>query len=49
MIGWHHQLNGREFDLSQGESEGQGSLVCYIPWGCKGSDMTYGLNNNTYI
>ena len=32
--------NGREFEQTQGNSEGQGSLVCYIPWGCKESDMT---------
>ena len=38
--------NGREFEQTQGNSEGQGSLVCYIPWGCKESDMTYQLNNN---
>ena len=31
MIGWHHQLNGREFDQTQEDSEGQGSLVCCIP------------------
>ena len=31
MIGWHHQLNGCEFDQTQGDSEGQGSLVCCIP------------------
>ena len=31
MAGWHHQLNGREFDQTQEDSEGQGSLVCCIP------------------
>ena len=28
MIGWHHQLNGHEFEQTRGDSEGQGSLVC---------------------
>ena len=40
MVGWHHQLNGRESEQTQGASEGQGSLTCYSPWGCKESDMT---------
>ena len=40
MIGWHHQLNGHEFEQTPGDSEGQGSLVCYSPWGHKESDMT---------
>ena len=35
MIGWHHCLNGREFKLPQGDSEGQGSLVCCNSWGPK--------------
>ena len=29
MVGWHHQLNGHEFEQSLGDSEGQGSLACY--------------------
>ena len=40
MVGWHHLLNGHEFEQTPGESEGQVSLVCYSPWGCKESDMT---------
>ena len=40
MIGWHHQLNGHEFEQSPGHSEGQGSLACCSPWGPKESDMT---------
>ena len=40
MVGWHHLLNGHEFDQTQGDSEGQGSLTCCSPWGCKESDMT---------
>ena len=33
MIGWHHQLNGHEFEQSPGVANGQGSLVCCSPWG----------------
>ena len=40
MVGWHHQLNGPECEQTLGDSEGQGSLVCYSPWGCKESGMT---------
>ena len=32
MVGWHHRLNGREFEQAQGAGDGQGSLVCYTPW-----------------
>ena len=38
--------NGRGFEQTQGNSEGQGSLACYTPWGCKESDTTQQLNNN---
>ena len=44
MIGWHHRLDGHEFEPSLGDGEGQGSLVCCSPWGCKESDMTEQLN-----
>ena len=40
MVGWHHQLNGCEFEQTEGDSEGQGSLVCCSPWGHKGLDKT---------
>ena len=40
MVGWHHRLNGHEFELVLGVGEGQGSLACYSPWDCKESDMT---------
>ena len=40
MVVWHHQLNGHEFEKTLGDSEGQGSLVCCNPCGCKESDMT---------
>ena len=40
MVGWHHQLNGHEFEQIPGDSEGQGSLVCCSSWGHKELDMT---------
>ena len=40
MVGWHHRLNGHEFEQALGDGEGQESLVCYSPWGCKESDTT---------
>ena len=40
MVGWHHQLNGLEFEQALGDGEGQGSMVCCSPWGCKKLDMT---------
>ena len=46
MAGWHHQLNGHEFEQALGDDEGQGSLVCYHSQGRKESDMTQQLNNN---
>ena len=46
MVGWHHQLNGHEFDQAPGDGQGQGSLVCCSPWGHKESDTTEQLNNN---
>ena len=44
MVGWHHQLDGHEFEQVPGVGDGQGSLVCCSPWGCKESDMTEWLN-----
>ena len=38
MVGWHHWLNGQEFEQTPGDGEGQGSLACCSPWGCKESD-----------
>ena len=46
MVGWHHRLNGHEFEQAPGDSEGQGSLVCCSSWSCKESDMTEQLNKN---
>ena len=45
MVGWHHLLNGHEFEQILRDSEGQGSLACCSPWGHKESDMTEQLNN----
>ena len=44
MVGWHHRLNGHEFEQAPGVGDGQGSLVCCSPWGCKESDTTERLN-----
>ena len=46
MVEWHHQLDGHEFEQTQGDSERQGNLVCCSSWGHKESDMTWLLNNN---
>ena len=35
LVEWHHQLNGHEFEQTLGDGEGQGSLACFSPWGCK--------------
>ena len=44
MVGWHHRLNGHEFEQALGVSDGQGSLACCRPWGHKELDMTEQLN-----
>ena len=44
LVGWHHRLDGDEFEPSLRDGEGQGSLACCSPWGCKESDMTERLN-----
>ena len=38
MVRWHHWLKGHHFEWALGNSEGQGSLACYSPWGRKESD-----------
>ena len=45
-IGWHHRLNAHEFEQAPGDGEGQGSLMCCGPWGCKESDTTEQLKNS---
>ena len=47
-VGWHHWLDGHEFEQTPGDSEGQWSLVCCSPWGRKELDMTKWLNNQTH-
>ena len=50
MFGWHHQLNGYEFEQALGDSEGQGSQSCCSLWDRKNSDTTEQLiNNNEYF
>ena len=44
MVGWHHQLDGHEFEQAPGIGDGQGSLVCRSPWGRKELDTTERLN-----
>ena len=45
MVGWHHRLNGHEFEQAPGDGEGQGSLECCSPWGRKELDTAEQLNN----
>ena len=44
MVRWHHQLEGHELEQARGVGDGQGSLACSSPWGCKELDTTEGLN-----
>ena len=44
IVGWHHWLDGHESEQALGVGDGQGSLKCCSPWGCKGSDTTEHLN-----
>ena len=44
MVGWHHLHNRHEFEQALGVGDGQGSLVCYSPWGHKESDTTERLS-----
>ena len=49
MVGWHHRLDGHEFEQAPGDDEGQGSPVRCSPWGRKESDTTERLNNNKTV
>ena len=49
MVGWYHRFNGHEFEQTQGDSEGQQSLVCCSAWDGKESDTTEWLNNNNDV
>ena len=44
MVGWHHRLNGHEFEQALGVGDGQGGLACCDPWSHKELDMTERLN-----
>ena len=49
MAGWHHQLNGQEFEWTPCVGDGRGGLVCYSPWGHKELDTTEQLNWTEFI
>ena len=49
MVGWHHQLNGHEFEQTPGDGEGQGSLACCSPRGRKESGTTERLKNTLHL
>ena len=49
MGGWHHRLNGHEFEQAPGVGEGQGSLVCCSPRGRKEMDVTERLSNKNHV
>ena len=44
MAGWHHRLDGCDFEQTPGVGDGQGGLLCCDSWGCKEFDMTERLN-----
>ena len=48
MVGWHHRLSGHEFKQALGDGDGQGSLACCSPWGCKELDTTKRLNSTVF-
>ena len=48
-VGWHHQLDGPESEQAPGVGDGQGSLACSSPWGCKESDTTERLHFLSFL
>ena len=46
MVGWHHRLDGHEFEQALRVGDGQGSLACCSPWSLKELNTTEQLNNN---
>ena len=46
MVGWHHALNGHEFEQALEDGDEQENLACCNPWGRRELDTTEGLNNN---
>ena len=49
MVGWHHRLNGHEFEETPADGEGQGSLACCGSWGHKELDTTERLNGSSMV
>ena len=49
MVGWHHQLNGHEFEQTPRDGDGQGSLKGFSPWGCKELDTSEELKNDNFL
>ena len=49
MVGWHHRLNGHEFEQTPGFGDVPGRLVCYSPWCLKESNMTEQLNETEML
>ena len=49
MVGWHHRLNGHEFEQALGDGEGQGGLACGHSWCHEESDTTELLNNSNKV
>ena len=49
MVGWHHRLDGHEFEQTLGDGKGQRSLACCSPWDHKESDTTERLNNSSNL
>ena len=48
ILGWHHRLDGHEFEQAMGLADRQGSLACCSPWSCKELDMTQWLNQDIW-
>ena len=49
MVGWHHRLDGHEFEHVPGVGDGQGSLACCSPWGHKELETAEQMNRSEYI
>ena len=47
MLGWHHRLDGHDFEQALGVGDGQEGLACCSPWGRKESNVTERVNDNT--
>ena len=49
MVGWHHRLNGHEFEQALGVAVGQGSLACFSPWGSQRIGHNWAIELNWYF